>query len=59
MVECLQAKLGIDARAHRLGTTDQETHPAGTDIAEQALLGFGFLEVLHIGDLRRRHTEAD
>ena len=59
VVERLQPELRVDAGPHRVGGTDQEAHLAGAHVAEQALLGLGLLEVLHEGDLGRRHAHAD
>ena len=59
MMQGLQPKLHIDARAHCVGRADDEAHLAGIEVVEQALLGLGFLEVLHVGDLGRRHAKAD
>ena len=55
----LQAKLGVDSRAHGLCRAEHEAHAAGVDVVEQALLLGRALEVLHDCDLGRWHTEAD
>jgi hypothetical protein len=57
MVQRLQPELRIDAGAHRVGRADQEADLAGANVAEQALLGLGLLEVLHEGDLGCRHAQ--
>lgn len=59
MMQCLQAKLGIDAGAHRLGRSDQEADLAGPNVAEQPLFCLRLLVVLHIGDFRSGHAEPD
>ncbi len=58
MVQRDQALLGIDPGAHRLRRADQHADLAAVHVVEQPLLGRGFLEVLHEGDLGRRHAEA-
>ena len=58
MMQGVEPKLHIDAGAHRSRGADQEAHPAGIEVGEQALLGLGFLVVLHESDLGRRHAQA-
>ena len=59
MMEGLQAPLGVDAGAHGLGRSDQDSDLAAIDGVEQPLLRGGFLVVLHEGDLARRDAARD
>lgn len=59
MVERFQAKLRIDACAHRFRRPDQEANLSGAYITEQPLLGLCLFEVLHKGDFRRGNAHAD
>ena len=56
MVQRFQPLLHVHAGAHGLGRPDQHADAAGVEIVEQALLVRRFLEILHEGDLGRRHT---
>ena len=58
MVEGFQAPLGVDAGAHGLGRSDQDSDLAAIDRVEQPLLRGGFLVVLHEGDLSRGTPRA-
>ena len=59
MMEGLQAPLGVDAGAHGLGRSDQDSDLAPIDGIEQPLLRGGFLVVLHEGDLICRDAARD
>ena len=59
MVEGFQAPLGVDAGAHGLGRSDQDSDLAPIDRIEQPLLRGGFLVVLHEGDLACRDAARD
>ena len=59
MVEGLQSPLGVDAGAHGLGRSDQDSDLAPIDGIEQPLLRGGFLVVLHEGDLTCRDAARD
>src|SRR6266702_111550 len=59
MVERLEAKLNVDAGAHRIARSKKNADLAGIEIVEETLLCLRLLAVLHIGDLGRRHAEPD
>ena len=59
VVQRFQPELGIHTRPHGLRRAEDEAHATGVDVVKQALLFGRALEVLHDGDLGRRHAEAD
>src|ERR1700737_412070 len=59
MVECLEAKLNVNASAHRIARSKKNADLAGIEIVEEALFRLGLPMVLHVGDLGRRHAETD
>src|SRR5258708_23052280 len=58
MVERLEAKLNVDAGAHRIARSKKDADLAGIEIVEEPLLGLGLPMVLHVGDLRGGHAET-
>ena len=59
MVQGLQAKLHVDAGAHRLRRADQDAHASGIEVVEQPLLVGGSLEVLHERDFRGGNADPE
>src|SRR6266702_5453462 len=58
MVERLEAKLNVDAGAHRIARSKKNADLAGIEIIKETLLGLGLPVVLHVRDLGGGHTEA-
>src|SRR5258708_15742859 len=51
MVERLEAKLNVNAGAHRIARSKKNADLAGIEMVEQPLLGLGLPMVLHVRDL--------